>query len=143
MVIRQLSVFLENSLGQLHEACECLGAHGVNLRALSLADATDFGVLRVIVDQPDTALRALKAAKFVASTTEVIAVEVPDQPGGLASALKLLAAADINVEYMYAFIEKIGTGALVVMRVEDVQAAVTVLQDKQVRLLSEADVAAL
>ncbi len=143
MNVRQISVFLENSAGRLAGVCQCLGQHGINLRALSLADASDFGVLRVIVNNPDETLRVLKHEGFAASATEVLAVEVPDRPGGLGEVLALLHRAGINVEYMYAFVERTGAGALVVMRVEQREAAARALGDAGIRLLSEADIIAL
>ena len=103
MTLKQISVFLENKQGTLAEATKVLGENGIDLIALSIADTADFGIMRCIVNQPDKALALLAEHGFAASTTEVLAVEVPDQPGGLASVLMLLDKNDLNVEYLYSF----------------------------------------
>ncbi|NLF38350.1 ACT domain-containing protein [bacterium] len=143
MNVRQISVFLENAAGRLADACDLLGKNGINMRALSLADASDFGVLRMIVNDTDAALRLLKEHAYAAAATEVIAVEVPDTPGGLASILRLLRGEGVNIEYMYAFVEKKAAAAVVVIRVEAVDRAAGALGAANVRMLTEADVAML
>jgi hypothetical protein len=135
--VKQISVFLENKSGRLADVTEILGSEGVNIRALSIADTTDFGILRLIVSDPATAYKALQEKGFVVSETEVLAVEVPDTPGGLFSVLKLLRSAGINIEYLYAFVQKASSAALVVMRVEDCDAAYEVLQAAGVNVLDE------
>jgi hypothetical protein len=135
MRLKQISVFLENKAGRLAEVTKLLGESGINLRALSLADTIDFGVLRLIVDDPEKALEVLRENGFTASQTDVLGVEVPDRPGGLANILQILAPEGINVEYMYAFVEKSGDNALVVFRVEDVDRTVGVLQRAGVKLV--------
>jgi hypothetical protein len=112
-----------------------LGSHGINIRALSLADTSDFGILRLIVDQTDLAKQALKASGFTVSKTEVVAVEVPDQPGGLAGILKVLDEARVNVEYMYAFVERCGGNAVIIFRFDDLHSAIRVLQANGVNIL--------
>ncbi|MCL6639646.1 MAG: ACT domain-containing protein [Firmicutes bacterium] len=140
MKVRQISVFLENKSGRLAQVTQVLGENGVNIRALSIADTTDFGILRLIVNDPEKAYRALKDGGFTVSATEVIAVEVEDRPGGLSRALQALDAAGINIEYLYAFLQKASSAALVVFRVEQVDEAVRVLQAEGIRLLSEEEV---
>jgi hypothetical protein len=127
MKVKQISIFLENKSGRLAQVTEILGENNINIRALSIADTTDFGILRLIVNEPDKAYRVLKEAGFTVSFTDVIAVEVTDKPGGLAKVLKVLDRAGINIEYLYAFVQKTANAALVVFRVEQLEEAVKVL----------------
>lgn len=135
MKVKQISVFLENKSGRLAQVCRVLGEHNINIRALSIADTTDFGILRLIVNDPDMAYQVLKKAGFTVSSTEVIAVEVPDRPGGLADVLAVLKEADINIEYLYAFVQKASHAALVVFRVEQLDEAIARLQAAGVTVL--------
>jgi hypothetical protein len=100
---KQISVFLENKAGRLSHVTRVLGEAGINIRALSIADTSDFGILRIIVSDPEKAYRILKEANFTVSETEVIAVQVPDSPGGLATVLEQMSDANLNIEYLYAF----------------------------------------
>ena len=143
MKVRQLSVFLENRAGRLAEIVRLLGESGVNIRALSLADTSDFGILRLIVNDVARAHAVLREASFTVQLTDVIAVEVPDQPGGLASVLDPLQRAGINVEYMYAFVEKATDKAVVIFRFEEPEAAVNVLRGAGVSVLPAQTVYAL
>lgn len=118
-MVKQISVFLENKSGRLAEITRIIGEAGVNIRALSVADTSDFGVLRFIASDTDKALDALKAAGFTATATRVIAAEAPDKPGGLAILLDVLSSNGVNVEYLYAFFHKSGENAVVILRVED------------------------
>ena len=104
---KQVSVFLENKSGRLADVCRTLGEHGINIRALCIADTSDFGILRLIVNRPDDATTILRDAGFSVGETNVIAVQIPDVPGGLGMALALLEGAGVNVEYMYAFFTRI------------------------------------
>lgn len=140
MKIKQISVFLENKSGRLARVTEILGEKQVNIRALSIADTSDFGILRLIVNDPQKAYKVLKAEGFTVSEAEVIAVEVADSPGGLANALRVLDEAKINVEYLYAFLEKSSEKALVVFRVEQVDKAITILGQKGINILQDKDV---
>lgn len=115
----QLSIFLENSKGRVAEVLSLLAELKVNLRALSLADTKDYGVLRIIVDEPEVTTQRLREHKLVVSLTEVWALKVPDRTGGLAEMLTQLAQEDVVVEYMYAFVEKVNEQAQVVLRVQD------------------------
>lgn len=140
MKIKQISVFLENKSGRLAKVTRVLGDNGINIRALSIADTTDFGILRLIVNDPDTAFKILKGAGFSANVTDVIAVEISDVPGGLAGPMEGLRDASINIEYLYAFLTRASKAALVVFRVEQIDEAIKVLQDKGVRILDGAEV---
>jgi len=117
--ITQLSVFLENKLGRLAEVTRILAEANINLGALSIADTSDFGILRLICDQPDEATTALRQAGFSVGETEVLAVQVPHRPGGLAKVIATLQPLNINIEYLYAFAGRTGENAVVVMRLED------------------------
>ena len=128
-MIEQLSVFLENKTGRLAELTRVLGDSGFNMRALVVADTAAFGVARIIVDRPNAAGNALEEHGFGVSITEMLAVEVPDRPGGLADVLDLLGDADLNVEYAYAVVPPGGTSAVGVFRVADVASASAVLAD--------------
>ncbi len=126
-MIEQLSVFLENKPGRLAEMARILGDAGHNMRAFVVADTADFGVARVIVDRPRAARAMLESAGFGVTVTEVIAVEVPDRPGGLADVLEVLGRAGVNVEYAYCFVEPDGRLALDIFRVEDPGTAASAL----------------
>jgi len=140
MEVKQISIFLENRAGRLEEVTEILEKHGINIRALSLADSSDFGILRMIVNKPEEAIYALKKGGFTVSETKVIAVEVEDRPGGLSKILKVFSTAGINVEYMYAFVERKLTNAVLIFRVEAIDKAIKVLQDQNFPLLSSEEV---
>ena len=127
MKVEQISIFIENKSGRLAEVTQILGNAGVNIRALSLADTSDFGILRLIVNNREKAMAALKEKEFTVNKTEVVAVEVPDQPGGLASILQVLDAASINVEYMYAFVERCGDNAVIIFRFDETDKAISTL----------------
>jgi hypothetical protein len=137
-VVEQLSVFLENETGGLADVVDVLARAAIDLRALSLADETDFGILRLIVNDTDRATSALKEAGFTVRRTPVVAVEIPDRPGGLAATLNALRGT--AVEYMYAFVRKSGEQALVVFRFEDPEAAIAILLKSGARVLDAADV---
>jgi len=134
-MIKQISLFLENKKGRLAYVCRVLANEQINIRALSIADTTNFGVLRLIVDNPDKAYEVLQKNNFAVSLTDVLAMEVPDYPGGLAGALEKLDAAEINLEYMYAFMGKTSQGALVIIRVENTNEAIPVIQEAGIKLL--------
>lgn len=136
MKIKQISVFLENKKGRLYEALKAIADHGINIRALSIADTSEFGILRMIVPQPEEAKKVLEEAGFTTKITNVVAVGVKDEPGGLAGVLKYLYDADINVEYLYAFVEKSGEKAVVVLRTNNLDKTISILQEKGVHLLT-------
>ncbi|MGB9793097.1 MAG: ACT domain-containing protein [Thermacetogeniaceae bacterium] len=140
MTVKQLSVFLENKCGRLAEVTRVLGENGINIRAFSIADTTDFGVLRLIVNRPQDAYDALKKEGFTVSLTDVIAVQIPDRPGGLADVLALIQDAGVNIEYLYAFVGKVSQDALAVFRLENPRVAIKLLEEKGLKLLSEEEV---
>jgi hypothetical protein len=135
MKVRQISVFMENRSGRLASVLKEVAKAGVNIRALSLADTSDFGILRLIVDNVDTCVQALRDTGHTVSTTEVLAIEVPDRPGGLSGILEVLSAAGLNVEYMYAFVSRATEKALVVFRFEQIDAAIAALQKAGVSIV--------
>lgn len=135
MKIKQISVFIGNKKGRLAMVTEVLEKAKIDIRALSLADTTDFGMLRMIVDDPDKCATALKSHDFVVQETDVIAVEVEDTPGGLNRILKIFDDNDINIEYVYAMVEKRKNAAAVIFRVEDNQKAIAVLAKNGIGLV--------
>ncbi len=136
-MIKQISVFLENKSGRLVRIAQVLGEAGINIRGLSIADTSDFGILRMIVDRPDQAIAELKEKGIMATVTEVIAIEVPDTPGGLAKVLAYMNDAGINIEYLYSFIEKPTTNAIIMMRVEKINEALEVLKKQNVPIVGD------
>jgi hypothetical protein len=140
MKVEQISVFLENKAGRLAEVTRILGEAGVNIRALSLADTTDFGILRLIVDKYDQAREVLKSKGFTVGKTEVVAIEVPDKPGGLASVLAVLSQAGINVEYMYAFVQHSGRNAVIIFRFDNLDDAIRLLRKEGIHIYSGEEV---
>ena len=138
MAVKQLSVFLENKPGMLADTMRLISAAGVNIRALSLADTKDFGILRVIVSDAAKA-KAVLSQKLIVSETDVIAAEMNDEAGALAGILDVLADAAINVEYLYAFTGSKAESAYVVLRVDDVLHAEAVLAGENVPMLTEAE----
>jgi hypothetical protein len=143
MKVEQISIFLENKPGSLEEATRILKDAGINIRTLSLADTTDFGVLRLIVNDVETASRVLKEQGLRFSRTTVVAVEVPDQPGGLHGILGVLSKNGINVEYLYAFVEKSGRNAVIIFRFDDPDAAIEVLRKNGMTVLPGAKIYSL
>ena len=143
MKVEQISVFLENKSGRLAEVAGVLAKAGVNIRALSLADTTDFGILRLIVNDTEKAKKVLKENGFTVGKTEVLAVEVPDRPDGLANILNAMRDAGINVEYMYAFVQRSGGNAIIIFRFDELDKAIEALQKAGIKILKGEDVYAL
>lgn len=143
MKVKQISVFLENKKGRLKKAVHALAKANINIRALSIADTSEFGILRLMVPDPEKAKKVLEENNFVVKLNDVIAVEVPDKPGGLDRILGILTRADMNVEYIYAFVEKKGEKAIVVIRTEDIDEGIRVLKEAKVPLLSSEDISTL
>jgi hypothetical protein len=135
MHVEQISIFIENKFGRLAEVTRILGDAGINIRTLSLADTSDFGILRLIVNDTEKAKAVLKERGFTVSKTEVVAVEIPDRPGGLADILQVLDEGGINVEYMYAFVERCGENAVMIFRFDETQKAITALSGKGFNVL--------
>jgi len=143
MNVEQISIFLENKSGRLAEVTGVLSQAGINIRALYLADTADFGILRLIVNDTEKALLALRERGFTVEKTKVIAIEVPDRPGGLSGILDTIKEAGINVEYMYAFVEKSGENAIVIFRFDESERSVDVLRTAGVRILDGEELSAL
>lgn len=140
MLIKQISVFVENKSGRLSQITKLFGEKGVNILALSIADTTDFGILRLIVSNPDTAEQTVKEHGLTAKVTEVIGVAVPHVPGGLASTLAVLNDRGISIEYMYAFVTKSEGDAMVILKVDDNFTAMKILTENGIKLLTPEDV---
>lgn len=135
MKVEQISIFIENKSGRLAEITRILGEAGINIRALSLADTSDFGILRLIVNKVEQAKMVLKEKGFTVNKTEVVAVEVPDQPGGLSVILQVLDREQINVEYMYAFVERCGGNAVIIFRFDEIDKAIDALTANGIKIL--------
>ena len=138
MTVEQISVFVENRSGQLGDVTRVLEAAGINIRALSLSDTTDFGVLRLMADDTQ---KALAAAGFTVGSTPVVAVDVEDTPGGLGRVLRVLSEHGINVEYLYAYTQRESTRATIIFRFDRTEEAVNVLQQRGIRVLGPDEIA--
>ncbi|MFW6284399.1 MAG: ACT domain-containing protein [Desulfosalsimonas sp.] len=138
MQAEQISIFLENKAGRISEVTGILWQNQVNIRALAVADTTDFGVLRLIVDDNAKAEQVLKESGFTVRKTKVVAVEVADQPGGLHRILEMLYKAGINVEYMYAFVRQSGDNAVMIFRFDQPEEAIAVLSQNGVTIVEGA-----
>ncbi len=141
MSIKQISVFLENKPGRLKQMTGVLAEHNVDMRALSLAETKDFGIARLVVDDVFNAVNILKEADFVASLTSVLAVEIPDEPGGLDKLLAIFSESEVNIEYMYAFLGGVEKKhAYMIFRVADTRAAEVKLSGHGLKILSQEDI---
>jgi hypothetical protein len=132
----QLSVFIENKAGRVSEVTDVLGDAGVNIRGFSVSDTADYGIVRLVVDDPAKGHQALNDAGFTVKENEVICLDLPDHPGGLAGVLKVVSAAGVNIEYVYSLI-----ATYVVINVADINRAVALLEGKPVRLVDQAEIA--
>jgi len=130
MGIKQISVFLENTTGRLSEVTKTLAVAQVNLRAISIADTADFGILRLIVDKTDAAVNALNAAGFTTRQTDVVAVEIEDTPGSLAKLMELFQESQVNIEYLYASLEGQIGKAVVIFKLKDHEKGIKILSEK-------------
>jgi len=137
MTVKQLSVFVENKPGKLMEALEALAESEIDLRAIALADTSDFGILRAIVNKPDHAFEVLSESGFLVKTNNVLAVVIGDKPGGLASVVRLLSEGNVNIEYTYAFVAHSRDHAYVILRVDNNEEAINILTKNDVTLLTE------
>ncbi|HOO80697.1 MAG TPA: amino acid-binding protein [Lachnospiraceae bacterium] len=141
MSIKQVSIFIENAAGRLAETTKFLADNRINLRALSIADSQDFGIVRIICENPEEAEQRLKEADFVTTITDVFAVELQDEAGSLSKVLFILAAAGVSVEYTYAFLSTKKEGsAYMIFRVNDNDAAIQALKDKGIAITSQKDI---
>lgn len=139
MEVVQISIFLENRAGELADVVDVLARNGIDVKAVTLADMADFGILRVIVEDAERTRAVLKEAGFTVDRTRVIAAEVPDRPGGLADAVRALKGGGVNVEYMYSAARKSGERAIIVFRVDEVSKAVDALKEAGVTVLDRLD----
>ena len=143
MAIKQLAVFVQNKKGTLVSVTDTLAENNVNLRALSIAETEDLGILRLIVNNEKTAEKVLEEKGYLIKTIDVVGVKIGDEPGKLTAALKILDEADINVEYLYAFMTRTEKHAYVVLRVEDNEKAETVLEEAGFHIITEEDICKL
>ena len=138
MIIKQLTIFLENKSGRLTEVTKILGDYNINISALSIADTSEYGLFRLIVSNPDEAVKILKDNGFSVSLTDVFCLNVPHKPGTLHKAVSILSAANISVEYMYAY--GVGENASIIMKVSDVNAAIEKLQEHELELIRASEI---
>jgi hypothetical protein len=138
LVIKQLSVFLENKLGRLNRVSEVLGEAGINMVAFSVADNSDFGILRVVVQEPERALEVLKQHHFAVSLTDVVCLHIGNRPGTLASVLKVLEKEGVYIEYMYAFAE--GEDARIVIRPDKLENCILALEKNHVDIIKSENI---
>ena len=143
MTVRQISVFLENRPSSLLEFTKLLEENAIDLRAMSLAEAEDFGIVRIIVDDSYKTIQVLKEAGYVCNMTKVLAVEVEDKPGALVKVLTALGDNKVNLDYTYAFLSSKKGSAFMIMRVEDNEAAVRALSENGIRTVCQDDLGAL
>lgn len=143
MKVYQLSVFIENKSGRLADVTRTLADANINIRALSIADTIDYGLLRLIVNDPAAAKKTLVDAGFTVALKEVLAVEIPDNPGGLANVVDILSNADFNIEYMYAFVGTSGKNAIVIFRIDGADEATEILQGKGIKIFTGEELHAL
>ncbi|MCL2212116.1 MAG: ACT domain-containing protein [Treponema sp.] len=134
MGIKQISVFLDNTTGRLSEVTKALAAAQINLRAISIADTADFGILRLIVDKTDKAIDALNASGFTTRQTDVVAVELEDKPGSLAKLMDLFQQSQVNIEYLYASLEGQIGKAVVIFKIKDHEKALKILSDNNLKM---------
>lgn len=139
MHVTQLSIFLENKVGRLAEVTKTLFQASINIKALALADTSDFGILRLILDNPEEAQQVLKKAGFTVGTTDVVAVEVPHSPGGLHSIVELMGTSGVNIEYMYGFPCK-SDNAVMIFRFDNLEKALGTLGASDFRILASDEV---
>ncbi|MDR1696547.1 MAG: hypothetical protein LBR69_08000 [Endomicrobium sp.] len=137
MKITQVSVFIENTKGRLANLCDLLGKNDIDIKALTLAESSDFGIVRFIVEDADRTLGIVKDSGYIASIAHIVAVEVSDTPGGLAAVLKVLSDNDTDIKYMYGFVEKASDKALMVFKFADIDKAIGILQNNKVPIVSK------
>lgn len=139
--VRQISVFVDNKPNQLAGVMKLIKESGINVRALSLADTKDFGILRLIVNDTDKAVETIKAAAYAVTVTEIVAISIPDSPGQLSRVLDILGSNNVNLEYLYAFLGKSDKSVSFVIRVDDNAGAATALTEAGIIQLTENDIA--
>ncbi len=140
MAVKQISIFVENKEGRIKKAIDTLAKQNINIRALSIADTTKYGILRLIVSDNEKAIEALEADGFIVKENEVIILAVPDEPNGLNSTLAIFDDKNINLEYLYAFVSSKTDEAIVVMRLENMEKAIEALNNSDIKILDESDI---
>lgn len=140
MAIKQLSIFVENKFGRVSDICNVLADNGFNMSAFSLADTSEFGVARIIVDRPEQAKKVLSESGVIVKITEVLAVAIDDKPGGLAYVLSLLKDGGVSVEYLYAFMPKMKQHAMVVMKVNNAEVAQSIFSHNGISTADNSDI---
>ena len=140
MAVKQISIFIENKEGRIKKAINTLAGENINIRALSIADTSKYGILRLIVSDNEKAIKALEKDGFIVKENEVIILAVPDKPNGLNSTLAIFDDKGINLEYLYAFVSSKTDEAIVVMRLEDMEKAIEALENSDVKILDENDI---
>ena len=140
MTVKQISIFVENKEGRIKKAIDTLAKENINIRALSIADTTKYGILRLIVSDNSKAIEALEKSGFIVKENEVIILSVPDKPYGLNSTLSIFDEKNINLEYLYAFVSNKTDEAIVVMRLEDMEQAISALKESNIKLLEHEDI---
>ena len=140
MAVKQISIFVENKEGRIKKAIDTLAKQNINIRALSIADTTKYGILRLIVSDNEKAIEALEADGFIVKENEVIILAVPDEPNGLNSTLAIFDDKNINLEYLYAFVSNKTDEAIVVMRLENMEKAIEALNENNIKILDENDI---
>ncbi len=140
MAVKQISIFVENKEGRIKKAINTLAQENINIRALSIADTTKYGILRLIVSDNEKAIEALERDGFIVKENEVIILAVPDEPNGLNSTLAIFDEKGINLEYLYAFVSNKTDEAIVVMRLENMENAIKALEDSKAKILDENDI---
>ena len=140
MAVKQISIFVENKEGRIKKAIDTLAKENINIRALSIADTTKYGILRLIVSDNEKAIEALEDDGFIVKENEVIILAVPDEPNGLNSTLEVFDEKGINLEYLYAFVSNKTDEAIVVMRLENMEKAIDALNNSNVKILDENDI---
>ena len=140
MTVKQISIFVENKEGRIKKAIDTLAKENINIRALSIADTTKYGILRLIVSDNEKSIKALENDGFIVKENEVIILAVPDEPNGLNSTLAVFDEKDINLEYLYAFSSNKTDEAIVVMRLENMEKAIEALENSNIKILDESDI---
>lgn len=140
MAVKQISIFVENKEGRIKKAINTLAQENINIRALSIADTTKYGILRLIVSDNEKAIEALERDGFIVKENEVIILAVPDEPNGLNSTLAIFDEKGINLEYLYAFVSNKTDEAIVVMRLENMENAIKALENSKAKILDENDI---
>ena len=141
MLVKQLSIFLENKKGRFTEVTTILGEAGINMSAFTVAENSDFGIVRMLVSDAEKARNVLRENKYAVSITDVLCLQMPNEPGALGKIMKIITKADISIEYMYAF--SIGNGATVVIRPDNLEKTLSVLTENKVELLASSELFAL